>query len=283
MSPTAIGFVKLNLFITYVEIFFTELWVKITCAIGAIISSAFYTIHLILALAWGIPHNGTPWRHQIFSNSSFRMQSLSLPRGVVGLIIDVYSILIPLIAVSKLHLTPKKKTGVALIFATGFIAIIGSILSVVYRLRLHDNDDVSWNLAGVALVSLIEIFLGICIACTTDISKFIRMYKGKFKKIGCSLVFLSRCRNIGRTRKIKELAEEKVNSSEEEKSVRSKEHDQKTVKLYPGLDISETPPEPCFNNSQPSHPVGRNEKLRRVVLAPGFWVLGSFGSLKSAK
>ncbi|KAJ8067642.1 hypothetical protein OCU04_003250 [Sclerotinia nivalis] len=283
MSPTAIGFVKLTLFITYVEIFFTEPWVKIACTIGAIISSAFYTIHLILALAWGIPHNGTPWRHQIFSNSSFRMQSLSLPRGVVSLIIDVYLIIVPLIAVSKLHLTPKKKAGVALIFATGFIAIIGSILSVIYRLRLHDNDDVSWNLAGVALVSLIEIFLGICIACTTDISKFIRMYKGKFKNMGCSSVFWSRCRNIGKTKNIRELAEEKVNSSEEEKSVRSKEHDRKPLKLYPGLDISETPAEPCSNNSQPSNPVGRNEILRRAALAPGIWVRGSFSSLKSAK
>ncbi|KAF7860304.1 hypothetical protein EAF04_008432 [Stromatinia cepivora] len=283
MSPTAMGFVKLTLFITYAEIFFTESWVKIACTIGAIISSAFYTIHLILALLWDIPHNGTPWRHQIFSNSSFRMQSLSLPRGVVGLVIDVYLIVITLIAVSKLHLAPKKKAGVALIFATGFITIIGSILSVVYRLRLHDNDDVSWNLAGVALVSLIEIFLGICIACTTDISKFIRMYKGKFKNVGCSLVSWSRRKNVGSTRKMRELAEEKVNSSEEEKSVRSKEHDQKPVKLYPGLDISETLPEPCSNNSQPSNSVGRNGILRRVALAPGIWVRGSFSSLKSAK
>ncbi|CAD6448854.1 35f89424-9757-4290-bbdf-f4b60c6ae6a9 [Sclerotinia trifoliorum] len=283
IGPTTIGLVKLTLFITYVEIFFTESWVKITCTIGAIISSAFYSIHLILALAWVIPSNGTPWRHQILSTSTLRMQSLSLPRGIVGLIIDVYLIIIPLIAVSKLHLTPKKKAGVSFIFAAGFIVIIGSTLSVVCRFKLRESDDVSWNLAGVSLVSLIEIFLSICIACTTDVSKFILMYKGKFKNMGCSLVSLSCCRNIGRNKNIEELAEEKVDSSDEEKSIQSKERDQKPEKLYPNLDIAEIPPEPCSDNSQPPDSVDRNEKLRRVVLAPGNWVRGSLSSLRLAK
>ncbi|KAF7904888.1 uncharacterized protein EAF01_005410 [Botrytis porri] len=206
------------------------------------------------------------------------MQTLSLPRAIVGFIIDIYLIIIPLIAVSKLKPTPRKKIGVGLIFATGFIATIGSILSIIYRLRIDNNDDVLWNLSGVALVSLLEILLGIFIACTIDISRFICMYRGRFKDIRCSLLSCSGCRNMMKTRKIRKLTKPIDNNSKE--SVREDENKhEKPIKLYPGLDISETPPGSASSNVETSRPSNGNEMPLRVVLAPGFWVRGSFCSI----
>ncbi|KAI9643083.1 hypothetical protein NHQ30_008818 [Ciborinia camelliae] len=148
---------------------------------------------------------------------------------------------------------------------------------------LHNNNDVTWNLARVALVSTIEIFLGICIACTTDISKFIRMYKGKFKEMCSALVYCSCFRHLDNFRRTRWLKKPEADSSGDEKSELEVEHVVKPVKLYPDLDISETPPGPGSNNSEPPRPASKNEMLRRAALAPGLWLYGERNSMKSSK
>ncbi|KAF7920279.1 uncharacterized protein EAE98_008972 [Botrytis deweyae] len=233
------------------KIFFTESWVKIACTFGAIISSIFYTIHLILALIWGIPRNGVPWRHQMLWDSFFRMQTLSLPRATVGFTIDTHVIIIPLIAVSKSKLTPRKKIGVGLIFATGFIATIGSIPSTIYRLRL---DDMTIMMMCCGILQSLHLS-----ACILDISRFVCMYRGRFKYLSCSLLSFSGCRNMIKTRNIRKLTKLKDNSTEDSVQEDENKHEKRSIRVYPGLDISETPHASASNNSETPRPLNGNE------------------------
>lgn len=110
------------------------------------------------------------------------------------------------------------------------------------------------------------------------------MYKGKFKSLGFSALISGFCckylLKFGRTGV---LAKAKDSSEEDDDSMKFKEQVKKSVKLYPGLDISDTSPGRGDDISVPRRSKDGNEILCRVAVAPGFWVHGSFGSLRSTK
>ncbi|KAF7858769.1 uncharacterized protein EAF02_011093 [Botrytis sinoallii] len=197
--------------------------------------------------------------------------TLSLPRATSGFIIDINVIIIPLIAVSKSKLTPRKKIGVGLIFATGFIATIGSILSIIYRLRL---DDLTIMMMCCGILQALHLS-----ACIIDISRFICMDRGRFKYISCSLLSCSGCRNMIKTRNIRKSTKPKDNSTEDSVQEHENKHEKRPIKLCLGLDISEMPPASASNNSETPRPLNGNEMPRRAILAPRFWTRASLCSI----
>ncbi|KAI9642389.1 hypothetical protein NHQ30_009193 [Ciborinia camelliae] len=73
------------------------------------------------------------------------------------------------------------------------IAIIASILSVVYRVKLNNATDLTWNLIPLFSVHITELFLGTIIACTPHIARFLRHYHKFFSKFGSILGFWLCC------------------------------------------------------------------------------------------
>lgn len=115
----AFGLVKLTIWLTYIEIFASMRWVRISCYIGAAITSLWYFPVAIATLVWTTPPHGENFVYSIVSDGIFTTRKLTIPIAAVGLAIDVFLFVIPLLAVSKLHMATKKKLGVGLIFATG--------------------------------------------------------------------------------------------------------------------------------------------------------------------
>lgn len=79
-----------------------------------------------------------------------------------------------------------------------------------------------------------------------------------------------------KTTKIRKLTKPKDNSSEYIVQEDGNKHYKRPLKLYPGLDISETPPGSASNNPETPRALSRNEMPPRVVLVRGFWTRGSF-------
>ncbi|KAI9642390.1 hypothetical protein NHQ30_009194 [Ciborinia camelliae] len=154
----------------------------------------------------------------------------SLPTGIVGLVLDTYLFLVPLVAVSRLkNMTIRKRFAIALIFGAGFLAIITSILSIIYRARLHKYKDYTWNLTPVCAVAAAELFIGIIIACTPHIVKFLRTNEKAFIKIGSGIAYYL-CYKYG-FRKEVGVESKKFESTQQMTP-------NKPTKLYPALDIS---------------------------------------------
>ncbi|KAI9642375.1 hypothetical protein NHQ30_009179 [Ciborinia camelliae] len=160
------------------------------------------------------------------------MIQLSVPTAAVGLGIDTYLFIVPLVAINTLkHINIQKRIAITSVFATGFLAIIASILSVVYRLILNKSGDHTWNCIPVFAVAAVELFIGMIIACTPHIAKFVRTYHKRGSKVR-SMIAYTFCCGYARMGSGK--------SNEASGGSLSTPTPKKPRKLYPGLDISTT-------------------------------------------
>lgn len=53
------------------------------------------------------------------TSAGSRARDLSVPQSAIGLALDLYIVIIPIIAVIKLQLPRRRKIGIVLIFMTG--------------------------------------------------------------------------------------------------------------------------------------------------------------------
>ncbi|KAF7886491.1 uncharacterized protein EAF01_011169 [Botrytis porri] len=239
-SPLAFGLVKLTIWLTYIEIFTSMRWVRICCYIGAAITSLWYFPVVIATLVWTTPPRGENFVYSLISDGIFTTRKLTIPIAAVGLALDVFLFIIPLLAVSKLHMATKKKLGVALIFATGALAIVASILSIIYRVRLNQVLDNTWALVPVFILTLAELFIGMIIACTWHMSKFFRTYDRQFGKLGSKIAYILcfRCVRGSKGRKESEKSGRGSEGSEINVELVNAERCKKQPKLYPNLDVT---------------------------------------------
>ncbi|KAF7860881.1 hypothetical protein EAF04_008399 [Stromatinia cepivora] len=182
-------------------------------------------------------------RETISSSGLYHTRTLSVPASCVGLALDVFLFFIPLLAVSKLHMARKKKLGVELIFATGALAIIASILSTVYRVKVNHTMDNTWNIVPVFILTLAELFIGMIIACSWHMSKFIRTYDQKFERMGSRIGYFLCCRCVRKSKEQKESEKTNKNSQGSDTTVETTQADRqrfrKHTKLYPDLDLTD--------------------------------------------
>ncbi|QSZ29966.1 hypothetical protein DSL72_004484 [Monilinia vaccinii-corymbosi] len=229
MSPLSTSLIKITIFLTYIELFSSLTWVRRTCYIGIAITFAFYATVVVLTILWAFPLSV-----YLVPDDAIRSEKLSVPAGIVGLLTDIYLFLVPLIAVSSLkNMTIHKKIGIVMIFGTGFLAIISSILSIVWRAKINNGLDHNWDMVPLSIVIVTEQVFGIIIACTPHIAKFFRVYDFLFKA-GTKIKYCI-CYRCG-ARKRRSSAEFEKSSGESDMAETPKPH--KPTKLYPGLDVS---------------------------------------------
>ena len=94
---------------------------RIAMWIGGIFISLFYGISLILQLIWTTPRKGQPWVSEVVSPGTIKADTNSIVIAVVGMVVDLYLMLIPLHAVMNLNLPKLRKIGVAMVFLTGIL------------------------------------------------------------------------------------------------------------------------------------------------------------------
>ena len=110
----AIWFVKLTVFILYIEIFGRIRWLKICAYLGAIVTGLMYFSSLIVFLLFCSPFV-TRWS----SRKCLSVSPFLVSVGIVNFTSDLYLMILPLPAVWKLQLPMKKKIGISVIFLTG--------------------------------------------------------------------------------------------------------------------------------------------------------------------
>lgn len=125
-SIFGLGLIKVTIFLTYIELFSAISWIKISCYVGIALTSIFYAVMGSLFCYWSFPHGHQSIVQYYVSlgdqnKKSDVTQVASIPMASVGLAIDIYLFIVPLIAVSKLHMTLRKKIGVASIFGAGIL------------------------------------------------------------------------------------------------------------------------------------------------------------------
>ena len=114
-------FTKITFFFLYLQIFQPMRWLRICVYIGAIFTTVFYTTMMVVQFAFATPRPGETWLyHQVTENEVHSLE-MSVPQSAVGLAIDIYILVLPIIAVAQLQLPTRRKIGVSLIFMTGLL------------------------------------------------------------------------------------------------------------------------------------------------------------------
>ena len=116
MTEVALVFAKVTFFLMYLDIFRPMRWMRIFSIIGALLTVVFYLGIFIANLILTTPAHGESWAQATFKEGAL---VLAVPQAAVGLAIDIYILMLPMIAISKLQLTPRRRLGVNLIFMSG--------------------------------------------------------------------------------------------------------------------------------------------------------------------
>lgn len=112
-------FTKLTFYLVYLQVFQPFRWFRICVYIGAALTTAYYVGVEIYTLVSLTPKQGQSWAAVALSPAQHKSVNMSLPNASVGLVTDLYLLILPIAAVMQLQLPARRKIGLILIFLTG--------------------------------------------------------------------------------------------------------------------------------------------------------------------
>ena len=121
--PTAIiwSFIKVTFFLMYIQIIRPFKWLRYCSYAGAVVTLLFYFSILVATFAWTIPNPGQTLAESLQNPREARATNITIPLGSVGIILNVYILLLPIAGVSRLQLPLRRKIDVMAVFLTGFV------------------------------------------------------------------------------------------------------------------------------------------------------------------
>lgn len=123
LPPPTFLFLKITFFIMYRQVFGPMRWMRICAALGAIFTTLFYTIVFVYIIIFTTSHK----KETRLYHESTPLQRLngkfSIPQSGVNLALNLYILVLPIVAVTKLQMAPRRKVGIILIFMTGLLLV----------------------------------------------------------------------------------------------------------------------------------------------------------------
>ena len=117
-----IWFIKLSLFVLYLEVFGVLRWLRIMSFVGMLITGLFYFATMVSFIIMCSPKNGHSqfaYLTALASPECAKSEPLSITIGAVNVVSDMYLVILPLPAVWSLQLPLRRKIGVSAMFLTG--------------------------------------------------------------------------------------------------------------------------------------------------------------------
>lgn len=181
-----LGLIKLAIFLCYYDIFWPLDWCRRAIRICASLSSAFYLSMTIVQFYFMTARKGETLAKHFGGKMAARVTHLSIPTTSVGLVIDVVLFLIPLKAIFEIQMERKQKIRSSLVFVVGMLAIIGSILSLVFKVKTYGNTDLTYHLTLVNFFICSEMSFGICIASMPFFFRAVKHHRARLNSISSS-------------------------------------------------------------------------------------------------
>jgi amino acid transporter len=140
-QPTSL-FTKLALLGMYYQFFSPKRPIKYAIIFGMVICTLIYTTVMFVWIF--IEH---------FDDQIGALNKINKSQAFLNLGTDIYIFIIPLVAVSGLHMSRAQKLGLATVFMTGALAVISCIISVVYRFQyMSVTGDLTWQMVPFYIV-----------------------------------------------------------------------------------------------------------------------------------
>ena len=105
----------------YYQLFHVLIWVRYCVYIGLTVTWGFYISTFICQVYFTAPSPGQSWTMAFGTLKYYKAFNMTLPVASCSLALDLFIFTIPMIAVSTLRLSFKKKLGVLAMFAFGLM------------------------------------------------------------------------------------------------------------------------------------------------------------------
>jgi hypothetical protein len=211
------AFAKTSFFLMYLQLFKPLEWIPWTCHIGLFLNWGFYSGVIAATLYFSAPHVGETWLEASMTPRAKKALDMTIPIASGSLFLDIYILIIPIIAIWGLQLETMKKLRVCVVFGTGIMSVtppklqkklkshanywdracVASTLAIVYKTHLNNHtDDWTYWVYPTMLISLVEMCVGITCSCMPSTAGFLKRLKGgdKFSMWSMRLFSLRRIR-----------------------------------------------------------------------------------------
>ena len=105
----------------YRQVFGPKRWMRINANLGVILTTIFYVTMSLCAIVFATRRKGESWGQHASSHLAQQNIKMSIPQSCVNLVLDLYILILPIVAVVKLQMAPRRKIGIILIFMTGLL------------------------------------------------------------------------------------------------------------------------------------------------------------------
>lgn len=125
----ALGFIKITFFILYMQLFRPVRSLRLAIWFGGIVNVAAYTAFTIAWFVLITPAPGESMQAHFTGPMQLKAAGLAYPIPVVGLVLDIYILILPLVGIHRLQISKARKFTVMAVFLT---AIMSDTLSGLF-------------------------------------------------------------------------------------------------------------------------------------------------------
>ncbi|KAH7323261.1 hypothetical protein B0I35DRAFT_350832, partial [Stachybotrys elegans] len=168
----AAALTKLSLCALYLRLFSPLARVRIAIWVAVGFIAVGYVTLFAVWIAYSVPRVGQSWTDPVFFIRVGRdTPAISITLSALSVFTDFQVLLVPLMAVSGLALTNRRKVGLAALFATGLLACAFCVAGLpprisIYRAANVDHQpDPFWTSTPAYALGVAEINLGIICSC----------------------------------------------------------------------------------------------------------------------
>ncbi|KAI1423229.1 hypothetical protein F5Y12DRAFT_758703 [Xylaria sp. FL1777] len=167
-----IFFTKLSILLLYLRIFGVNKIFSLITRISIVIITGFYIPLVGIAIGFLVSCNNLANFVESHFCGNYNGPVLLL-NASFNVITDLWLLLLPFPVLLKLRLYRRQKIGLIAVFAAGVGACVASISRLVEISINYSNSDATWSVGTLAEFSIVEINIGIIVACHSTFPPFL--------------------------------------------------------------------------------------------------------------
>ncbi|PSR88505.1 hypothetical protein BD289DRAFT_482107 [Coniella lustricola] len=162
----AMWLAKTAILTMYLRLFGVKAWMRWCCYGGIIFLACAYWSLVPVSAVYNFPHGDEKW-DLATDEKAAPAQSAFMVMGLIGVISDVYILILPWPILMTLHTSLRRKLALGVVFLTAIVGIASSC--VVFALRVvlwrAKTEDSTWNVAASYLTTAVEMNVAVIVSC----------------------------------------------------------------------------------------------------------------------
>ncbi|KAF2237315.1 hypothetical protein EV356DRAFT_12643 [Viridothelium virens] len=166
----SIFFARAAILALYFRVFSPKKTIRVLIYVGVITLLLVYITGLAILTAYCTPRRGGAWDSLLAQHCTPATSINAIVQSVVGIVSDIYILMLPLPVIYKLNLPSKTKAGIFAIFMSGIFALTATSLGLYYRVLNWKGTDRTWAAAKFVLCAFIENNVVIIVSCVPAVA-----------------------------------------------------------------------------------------------------------------